>query len=39
MVSLVMLQVRVLQVTSMVRGLQVMSWVMAMLLGELQVVC
>ena len=31
--------VRVLQVTSMVRALRVMSWVVAMLMWVLQVVC
>ena len=34
-----MLAVRVLQVTSMVRALRVMSWVVAMLMWMLQVVC
>ena len=34
-----MLAVRVLQVTSMVRALRVMSWVVAMLIWVLQVVC
>ena len=39
MVSLVMSTVRVMQVTLMVRALRVMSWVMAMVVGLLQVVC
>ena len=37
--QLVMSAVRVLPVTSMVRALRVMSWVVAMLMWVLQVVC
>ena len=37
--QLVMSAVRVLLVTSMVRALRVMSWVMAILMWVLQVVC
>ena len=39
MVSLAVSAVRVLQVTSMVRALRVMSWMAPMLVGVLQVVC